>query len=399
MLLFENLLIALKSLKSNPLRSILTLIGMAVGIAAVLYVVTLGEITQNRIKTRLESLGSNVLIIRPGDSRMHGVRTNATVINLKQTDADEILNKSKVISAVAPVYSSRTGIKYKDKNTNRSVTGVTPEYLGVNNMSLVSGRFFNLEELRERSRVCVLGATTYQELFGESPPIGESILINSKRFRVIGLLGAKGEGWGSPDEQVFVPLTTAQERLFGTENLSQILAQMRSSSDYDEALFDIETILRSNHRLRPDQDNDFSVRRQDFFLSTIQDTTKEIADFIILIALISLFVGGIGIANMMLVAVTERIREIGVRRAIGAKKFAIVLQFLIEAITLGILGGIIGVLGGMIFNYFDLGNEAVFPWLWVFYSFFICGGIGVAAGLYPAIRAANANVIEALRYE
>ena len=399
MLLFENLLIALKSLKSNPLRSILTLIGMAVGIAAVLYVVTLGEITQNRIKTRLESLGSNVLIIRPGDSRMHGVRTNTTVISLKQTDSEEILNESKVISAVAPVYSSRAGIEYKDKNSNRSVNGVTPEYLEINNMSLVSGRFFNQEELRERTRVCVLGATTYQELFGESPSIGESVLINSKRFKVIGLLAAKGEGWGSPDEQVFVPLTTAQERLFGTENLSQILAQMRSASDYDEALFDIETILRSNHRLRPDQDNDFSVRRQDFFLSTIQDTTKEIADFIILIALISLLVGGIGIANMMLVAVTERIREIGVRRAIGAKKFAIVLQFLIEAITLGILGGIIGVLGGMIFNYFDLGNEAVFPWLWVFYSFFICGGIGVAAGLYPAIRAANANVIEALRYE
>jgi putative ABC transport system permease protein len=399
MLLIENILIAITSLKSNPLRSILTLIGMAVGIAAVLYVVTLGEITQNRIKTRLESMGSNVLIIRPGDSRRHGVRTNTTVINLKQSDADEILNSSNVIIAVAPVYSSRTGIEYKDKNTNRSVNGVTPEYLSVNNNSIISGRFFNQEEIRQRSRVCVLGATTYQELFGEFSPIGESILINSKRFEVIGLLAAKGEGWGSPDEQVFVPLTTAQERLFGTDNLSQILAQMRSASDFDEALFDVETILRSNHRLRPDQANDFSVRRQDFFLTTIQDTTKEIGDFIILIALISLIVGGIGIANMMLVAVTERIREIGVRRAIGAKKFAIVLQFLTEAVALGIIGGLIGISGGMIFNYFNLGNEIVFPWPWVLYSFVICGSIGVIAGLYPAIRAANANIIDALRYE
>jgi len=399
MLLFENIIIALTSLKSNPLRSVLTLIGMAVGIAAVLYVVTLGEITQNRIKTRLESMGSNVLIIRPGDSRRHGIRTNTTVVNLKQSDADEILNTSKVIIAVAPVYSSRTGIEYKDKNSNRSVNGVTPEYLSVNNNSIISGRFFNQEEIRQRSRVCVLGSTTCQELFGDVSPIGESILINSKRFKVIGLLATKGEGWGSPDEQVFVPLTTAQERLFGTDNLSQIMAQMRRASDFDEALFDIETILRSNHRLRPDQENDFSVRRQDFFLTTIQDTTKEIGDFIILIALISLIVGGIGIANMMLVAVTERIREIGVRRAIGAKKFAIVLQFLTEAVALGIIGGLIGISGGMIFNYFNLGNETVFPWPWVFYSFIICGGIGVIAGLYPAIRAANANIIDALRYE
>jgi putative ABC transport system permease protein len=399
LIIIENIIIALNSLKSNPLRSILTLIGMAVGIAAVLYVVTLGEITQKSIKARLESMGSNVLIIRPGASRRHGVRTNTNVVNLKHNDAEEILNSSKVIVAVAPVYSSRTGIEYKDKNTNASVNGVTPEYLSINNNSIISGRFIDLEEKRQRSRVCVLGATTHQELFGDISPLGESILINAKRFEVIGLLAAKGEGWGSPDEQVFVPLTTAQERLFGTDNLSQILAQMGSASDFDEALFDVETILRSNHRLRPDQENDFSVRRQDFFLSTIQDTTKEIADFIILIALISLIVGGIGIANMMLVAVTERIREIGVRRAIGAKRYAIVLQFLTEAVALGILGGLIGVSGGMIFNYFNLGNNLIFPWPWILYSFFICAGIGVVAGLYPAIRAANANVIEALRYE
>jgi len=399
LIVIENIIIALKSLKSNPLRSILTLIGMAVGIGAVLYVVTLGEITQKRIKTRLESMGSNVLRIRPGASRRHGVRTNANVVNLKQSDADEILNSSEVIITIAPIYSSRTGLEYKDKNTNTTVNGVTPEHLSVNNNSIISGRNIDLEEVRQRSRVCVLGATTHQELFGEISPIGESILINSKRFEVIGLLAAKGESWGSPDEQVFVPLTTAQERLFGTDNLTEILAQMDKASNFDESLFDVETILRRNHRLRPDQDNDFSVRRQDFYLSAIQDTTKEIADFIILIALISLIVGGIGIANVMLVAVTERIREIGVRRAIGAKKFAIVLQFLTEAVALGVFGGLIGISGGMIFNYFNLGNNLIFPWPWVFYSFFICGGIGVVAGLYPAIRAANANVIDALRYE
>ena len=399
MIVVENIIIALNSLKSNPLRSILTLIGMAVGIAAVLYVVTLGEITQRSIKTRLESMGSNVLRIRPGASRRHGVRTNANVVNLKQNDADEILINSEVIVTIAPIYSSRTGVEFMDKNTNSTVNGVTPQHLSVNNNSVISGRFFDLEEIRQRSRVCVLGATTHQELFGDASPLGESILINAKRFEVIGLLAAKGESWGSPDEQVFVPLTTAQERLFGTDNLTEILAQMGKASDFDEALFDVETILRRNHRLRSDQENDFSVRRQDFFLSTIQDTTKEIADFIILIALISLIVGGIGIANMMLVAVTERIREIGVRRAIGAKKYAIVLQFLTEAVALGILGGFIGVSGGMIFNYFNLGNNLIFPWSWILYSFFICAGIGVAAGLYPAIRAANANVIDALRYE
>jgi len=344
-------------------------------------------------------MGSNVLRIRPGASRRHGVRTNVNVVNLKQSDADEILNNSDVIISIAPTYSSRAGVEFKDKNTNSTVNGVTPQHLSVNNNSVIAGRFLTIEEIKQRSRVCVLGATTHQELFGEISPLGESILINAKRFEVIGMLAAKGESWGSPDEQVFVPLTTAQERLFGTDNLTEILAQMRKASDFDEALFDVETILRRNHRLRPDQENDFSVRRQDFFLSTIQDTTKEIADFIVLIALISLIVGGIGIANMMLVAVTERIREIGVRRAIGAKKYAIVLQFLTEAVALGILGGLIGVSGGMIFNYFNLGNNLIFPWSWILYSFFICAGIGVVAGLYPAIRAANANVIDALRYE
>jgi putative ABC transport system permease protein len=198
---------------------------------------------------------------------------------------------------------------------------------------------------------------------------------------------------------VFVPLTTAQERLFGVDHVNTILAQMESSEDYEEALFDIETILRRNHRLREEQDNDFRVRRQDFFLATIQETNEELADFIILIALVSLVVGGIGIANVMLVSVTERIREIGIRRAVGANRMMIITQFLIEAVVLGITGGVIGILGGTAFNHLVIGTELILPWVWIGYSILICMAIGVVAGLYPAIRAANIDVIEALRYE
>jgi putative ABC transport system permease protein len=399
MIFFENLIIAFQSLKSNPLRSVLTLIGIAVGIGAVLYVVVLGEITQKRINERLESLGSNVLLIRPGYSRMHGVRTGANVVNLTWDDAREIENSSPVIPFAVPTYSSQSVMEYKDQSWTTRITGTTPPYEQVNNESMVEERFFNQEEVEQTARVCILGATVHEKLFGNQSPIGEPVLINSKRFTVIGLLKAKGESWSSPDDQVFVPLTTAQERLYGVDHLSGIVAQMRSANDIDEAFFDIETILRRNHRLRPDQDNDFRVRKQDFYLATVQETNKEIADFIIIIALVSLVVGGIGIANVMLVSVTERIREIGIRRAIGAQKIHILIQFLIEAVSLGIFGGILGIVGGLTFNKIYIGGQLILPAEWVGYSFMICAGIGAVAGLYPAFRAANENVIDALRYE
>lgn len=399
MVIFENLLLALQSLKANPLRSVLTLVGIAVGIGAVLYVVALGEITQRSINERLESLGSNVLLIRPGFSHMRGVRTSANVVNLEWKDARELASSSDVITVTVPTYSGQGVAQFRDNNWNTRVTGTTPDYEFVNNDHPIEGRFFTQDELDRRTRVCILGATVHEKLFENSPPIGESILINSKNFTVIGLLGAKGESWSNPDDQIFIPLTTAQERVYGVDHLSSILAQIRSAKDNDEALFDIETILRRNHRLRPDEDNDFQVRRQDFFLSTIQDTNKEIADFIIIIALVSLLVGGIGIANVMLVSVTERTREIGVRRAIGAMKFHIMFQFLTEAMILGLLGGVIGVSGGVVFNQLNIGEGFMVPWNWVGLSFLICGGIGVLAGFYPAFRAANENVIDAIRYE
>jgi putative ABC transport system permease protein len=399
MVLIENLILALQSLRSNPLRSILTLIGIAVGIGAVLYVVALGEITQRRINERLEAMGSNVLSIRPGYSHHMGVRTTSSVINLKWDDAKEVLEKSEVITAMVPNFGGSGNAEFQDNNWSTRLTGTTPAYESVNNDRPIEGRYFTDDELRQRAQVCLLGATVHEKLFENESPIGKSILINSKRFEVIGLLGAKGEGWRNPDDQIFMPLTTAQERLFGRDYLSEILAQMRSPNDYDEALFDIESILRNNHRLRPDQDNDFRVTKQDFYLSTIQDTNEDIANFIILIALVSLIVGGIGIANVMLVSVTERTHEIGIRRAIGAQKFHILVQFLTEALILGILGGIIGIFGGTVFNLFNIGEGLILPWNWIVYSFLICATIGVGAGIYPAFRAANENVIDALRYE
>ncbi|MFH1699728.1 MAG: ABC transporter permease [Candidatus Zixiibacteriota bacterium] len=399
MILLENMKVAFQSLRANPLRSILTLIGIAVGIAAVLYVVVLGEITKKRINERLESLGSNVLMIRPGFSHMHGVRTSASVVNLTWNDAREIQNSSKIITTAVPTYSASAMAEYRDKNYNTRVTGTTPEYAAVNNSSPIEGRFFSEIEMRERSQVCILGATVQTELFGEDAALGKTILIKSKRFEVIGLLEAKGEGWSNPDDQVFIPLTTAQERLYGVDHLSNILAQITSADDNDEALFDIEHILRRNHRLRPDQDNDFRVRRQDFFLSTIQDTNEELARFIILIALISLGVGGIGIANVMLVSVTERTREIGIRRAVGANRRMILIQFVTESIALGVVGGIIGIVAGMAINKFIIGAELILPWYWILYSVLICIGIGVVSGLYPAIRAAQVEVIGALYHE
>jgi putative ABC transport system permease protein len=395
----ENLRIALQSLVANPLRSLLTLIGIAVGIGAVLYVVSLGRITQQNIEERLETLGTNVLLIRPGYSHMRGVRTAASVINLTWSDARELVSESDVLLTAVPIYSGQGSSEFRDRNWQTRVTGSTAAYFEVNNETLAVGRAFDEREVAQRERVAVLGDTVWEELFERRDPLGAKILINSQRFTVVGALVAKGEGWHNPDDQIFVPLTTAQERLFGVDHLSSILAKMRRAEDFEAALFDIETILRRGHRLRDDQENDFRVRRQDFFLATIQDTNREIANFVIVIALVSLLVGGLGIANVMLVSVTERIREIGIRRSLGANRFHVLLQFLTEAVVLGLTGGLIGVLGGAAFNRLYIGVDAPLSWDWVGYSFAICTGIGAVAGLYPAFQAANKDVIEALRYE
>jgi len=399
LVVFESLRIALQSLRANPLRSFLTLVGIAVGIGAVLHVVGLGRVTQANITERLESMGTNILLIRPGYSHLRGVRTAEGVTSLTWDDARELEATSQAVTKAVPTYSGPGNAEHRDINWTTRVTGTTPDHFEVNGDDLSAGSLFDDRDVVQRARVAVLGDTVRHELFGDANPLGEKILVNSQRFTVIGTLAAKGESWSNPDDQIFVPLTTAQERLFGVDYLSSILAQMPSAGAFDEALFDIETLVRRSHRLRADQENDFRVRRQDFFLATIQDTNREIASFVLVIAAVSLLVGGLGIANVMLVAVTERTREIGIRRSLGANRFHIVLQFLIEATVLGVVGGVLGVVGGAAFNYVKLGPSAPLPWDWMLYSFVICAGIGGLSGLYPATRAAYENVLDALRYE
>lgn len=399
MILIENITEGLLSIKANPLRSTLTLVGIAVGIIAVLYVVTLGEITKKRIADRLEEMGPNVLIIRPEFAHGQGVHVDVDVVSLTWDDARQLAATSKAITETVPMFSGNASVEYRDKNRSARVSGTTPEWFPVNNALPSEGRTFSLQELNDRERVCVLGANVRKDLFGDEWPVGKTMFLKSSSFVVIGVLPPKGESWSSPDEQIFVPLTTAQERLFGVDYLSTMLAQMRSADDYEEALYDIESLLRRNHRLRPDQPNDFRVRRQDFFLSTIQETNVELANFIIIIAMVSLAVGGIGIANVMLVSVTERTREIGIRRSVGASRLMIILQFLIESVALGMCGGCLGIASGTLINRLLIDGNTLIPWLWIANSLLICIGVGAIAGFYPALRAAQLNIIDALRYE
>ncbi len=402
MLFTEIFRVALEAIRANKLRSFLTALGIIIGIAAVITMVALGEGAQRNVEARLQTLGVNTLTVRPGQEMFGGVDRGDA--ELTAEDAEALLRAPQAILDVSPVTQRRIQVEYGNANGNISVTGAWPSYFSINNYQLVTGRVFTPNEERGRRRVAVLGAnvgdllqTTSEEL------MGKTLRIQGVPFEVIGFFASKGSsGFQNPDDGVYVPLSTAQFRVFGSERVQSIDVQAVSESQMDTALAEIDKVLRRQHRLRATQTSDFTVRNQTTLVQTFQETTRTFSFLLAGIALVSLLVGGIGIMNIMLVSVTERTREIGVRKALGARRRDILLQFLIEALVLCLAGGVVGVLAGW------GGAQALARMAgWntavsldaVALAFFFSGAVGVFFGLWPARRAASLDPIEALRYE
>jgi len=403
----ETMRVALEALRANKLRSFLTMLGIVIGVSAVIAMVALGRGAQQSVKDRIASLGTTLVTVVPGQFRGPGgvaSGTNRAVLTID--DAKNIEQRSSYVLAVQPEVSRSFNVQYENRNTNTTVTGTSANYLDVRRFTLAAGRMFTEGEDAGRRRVVVLGAQVISDLGVALPDalVGQTVRIGSLQFEVVGVLESKGQGGGfaNPDDQVLVPLETARYRLMGTDRLRTINVLAPSEQEIPVTMAEVRKILRRTHRLRVGADDDFSIRNQSDFLATLGETTQVFTLLLAGIAAVSLLVGGIGIMNIMLVSVTERTREIGVRKALGATQSNILLQFLIEAVVLCLMGGAVGVLFG--------GGSAVllrqlFQWqtsvdgLAVLVALVFSAAVGIGFGVWPARRAARLNPIEALRYE
>jgi len=403
---WESVLIAFDGLKSNKLRSILTMLGIIIGVGAVIAMLSVGKGVQQKVDSSIASLGSNMLIVVPGsNSSSGGVRLAAgSNITLTSQDAQAISREISGVNFVAPAVRQQYQVVNGNQNWMTQVQGSTPEFLDVQNWNIASGAFFSSSDLESRARVVVLGQTVVTNLFGDISPVGQTIRINKAPFRVMGVFAAKGQsGTGQDQDDIAViPLTTAQDRMMGITYVNTISVQAASGDVINQVQDDITALLRVRHRLPPNVPDDFTVRNLAALMATAQETTNTMTVFLGVVGAISLVVGGIGIMNIMLVSVTERTREIGIRKALGATFNNILLQFLIEATVIGVTGGLIGILVG-------LGGAQVISyvtgWATVISVTSIVGSFGVSVltglffGLYPARKAALLDPIDALRYE
>ncbi len=401
----ESLLTALAALFANKLRALLTMLGIIIGVAAVITMIAIGEGSQQAVMQRIQSLGSNLIFISPGAFRGGGgvVVQFGTSVRLVNADAEAIAEQADGIEAVIPELSRNAQVKYENRNWQTRIVGTLPEYETVRNFPTISGRFFTNAEERASAKVAVIGATIVENLFEGADPVGLSFRIAGQSFTVVGVLETKGQsGFQNPDDQILVPLSTAQRRIFGVDYLSQITVKVPAAGQDEAAFFDIERILRRTHKLREDQDNDFTIRNQADLISTFQETQQTFTFLLAGIAAVSLLVGGIGIMNIMIVSVTERTKEIGIRKAIGARRRDILWQFLIESVVMSVLGGCIGIIMGvtaalLLSKYGNL--TPVVSLNSITMSFLFASFVGIFFGIYPAWKAAMSNVIDALRYE
>ena len=405
---------ALTSLWASKLRSSLTVLGIVIGVAAVISLMSIGRGAQASITERIQSLGTNLLFVQPGASSFGGIffgQGSASTLTLE--DADAIADPSAIpsVSAVAPELSTNGQLVYGRENTFTQVLGVTPEYVDVRNLELSTGSFISDGHVVNRSEVIVLGSFVSETLFGLRDPVGQTVKVNGRPFTIIGVLDSMGGGpFGLFDDQVLVPITTAYYRLAserttqGDVTVNLISVQVQDESLMDQAEAQIATLLRLRHRVTGE--DDFTINNQQDTLETLEETTDTFVMFLGAIAGISLLVGGIGIMNIMLVSVTERTREIGIRKAMGATRRDILVQFMAEAIVLSIGGGGIGVLAGVTLSrlidgrtLFGQAFETVFSGDIVILALLVSAAIGLFFGIYPAMRAARQHPIDALRYE
>jgi putative ABC transport system permease protein len=355
------------------------------------------------MEERIQSMGTNLLMVSPGAARTGGV-SRAEAQELTAADARAVRRTCTVCNDAVPEMSRQMQVTYLNNNTQTSIVGTTPSYVDVRNFELLSGRFFHEGELEGRRRVAVLGYGVAEPLgLGPNSAVGAEIKIRGITFEVIGVLAEKGsQGWSNPDDQILIPLDTAQFRLFGSERLRMITVQVASPDRIDRAMSEVEKALRREHKLTAGKENDFNIRNQLDALETFQESQRIFRLLLLGIASVSLLVGGIGIMNIMMVSVTERTREIGVRKALGAKRKTILLQFLIEALVLCLLGGALGIAfgaGASSLMASTLGWRLVItPWS-VMLSFTFAALVGLFFGIYPAGKASRLDPIEALRYE
>ena len=397
--------VALRALQRNKLRSSLTALGVIIGVAAVVAMVAVGNGAQARIEKQVASLGQNLLVVFAGSSRAGGVRAGlGSASNLTLADVDAIRREVTDVMAVSPEVSASAQVQSNGRNWSTSIMGESPDYLAIRDWKLASGTMFDARDVRSAARVAVIGSKTAAELFGPLDPVGQIVRVGAMPFVVTGVLESKGAGMGgmNQDDRLIIPYTTAMRRITGDRYLRSVNVQVATAARMEAAQLQIEALLRQRHRLGEGREDDFNIFNQKEIADTIGSISKVITLLLGSIAGISLLVGGIGIMNIMLVSVTERTREIGIRMAVGAQPSAIQLQFLIEAVILSFLGGLIGVLLGFgasrlvgLFATF----EAVVSAGSVLLAFGVSAAIGIFFGYYPARKVAGLDPIEALRYE